>query len=112
MDGDLTWMPADLVQDLYLKELKNYKVPPTKANDAEGIVQKFKIPQTPKSPEESSLANDLSAYETQTVEVEGSSSDGTPAVEEDWFVEVGRIPCCQRTHANCIQEEEDEPAKH
>ena len=101
-----------MVQDLYLKELKNYKVPPTKANDAEGIVQKFKIPQTPKSPEESSLANDLSAYETQAVEIEGSSSDGTPAVEEDWFVEVCRVSPWSSADANYVQEEEDEPAKH
>ncbi|KAF2644834.1 hypothetical protein P280DRAFT_419138 [Massarina eburnea CBS 473.64] len=79
---------ADLVQDLYLRELKAYKPPQVKANDAEGHVQKFTIPKAPASPEESDLASDLKAYETQQVELEGSSStDGAAPVEEDWFVE-------------------------
>ncbi|KAL5412976.1 hypothetical protein PMIN06_003763 [Paraphaeosphaeria minitans] len=79
---------ADLVQDLYLRELKNYKVPQVKASDAEGHVQKFVLPKAPPSPEESDLANDLKAYEMQQVELEGSSSEsGEAPVEEDWFEE-------------------------
>lgn len=79
---------ADLVQDLYLRELKNYKVPQVKASDAEGSVQTFSIPQTPASPEESDIASELKAYETQTVEVEGAAGeDGAALPEEDWFVE-------------------------
>ncbi|PVI06228.1 hypothetical protein DM02DRAFT_583287 [Periconia macrospinosa] len=80
---------ADLVQELYLKELKAYKPPPVKATDAEGHVQKFTIPKPPPSPEESDLANDLKTYETQQVELEGSASteEGAAPVEEDWFVE-------------------------
>ncbi|KFY07521.1 hypothetical protein V492_07064, partial [Pseudogymnoascus sp. VKM F-4246] len=42
---------ADLVQELYLKELKAYKPPQTKASDAEGQVLKFNPPKTPTSPE-------------------------------------------------------------
>lgn len=78
------------MQDLYLKELKNYKAPTVKASDAEGHVQKFSIPKPPPSPEESDIANDLKAYDTQTVELEGTGSateGGAPAVEEDWFEE-------------------------
>lgn len=77
------------MQDLYLRELKNYKVPQVKASDAEGHVQKFTLPKTPASPEESDLANDLQAYETQQVELEGttSSESGAAPVEEDWFEE-------------------------
>ncbi|KAL6706550.1 ATP synthase F0 subcomplex subunit H atp14 [Coniothyrium glycines] len=80
---------ADLVQDLYLRELKNYKVPPVKPTDAEGHVQTFSIPKPPQSPEETDIANELKAYETQAVEVEGASSgeDGTVLPEEDWFEE-------------------------
>ncbi|KAF2033694.1 hypothetical protein EK21DRAFT_98098 [Setomelanomma holmii] len=79
---------ADLVQDLYLRELKAYKVPAVKANDAEGSVQKFTLPPTPTSPEESDIASELKTYETQSVEVEGASSeDGTALPEEDWFEE-------------------------
>ncbi|KAL8829091.1 MAG: hypothetical protein Q9191_002216 [Dirinaria sp. TL-2023a] len=67
---------ADLVQDLYLKELKAYKPPPTKASDAEGHVLKFSVPKPPQSPEEGDLAQDLKAYEQQQVEVEGQAAAG------------------------------------
>ncbi|KAH4038751.1 hypothetical protein HBI56_108470 [Parastagonospora nodorum] len=79
---------ADLVQDLYLRELKAYKVPQVKASDAEGSVQKFSIPPTPTSPEESDIASELKSYETQQVEVEGASSEeGAALPAEDWFEE-------------------------
>lgn len=89
---------ADLVQDMYLRELKNYKPTPIKPSDAEGQVQKFAMPQAPKSPEEADISNDLKAYETQQVEVEGQSSEsGAAPVEQDWFEE---------------EEEEEEAAHH
>ncbi|KAF2852431.1 mitochondrial F1F0 ATP synthase-like protein subunit Atp14, partial [Plenodomus tracheiphilus IPT5] len=80
---------ADLVQDLYLRELKNYKVPQVKPTDAEGHVQTFTIPKAPASPEETDIANELKAYETQAVDVEGGSSseDGAVLPSEDWFEE-------------------------
>ncbi|KAF1920873.1 ATP synthase complex subunit H-domain-containing protein [Ampelomyces quisqualis] len=78
---------ADLVQELYLRELKNYKVPPVKASDAEGSVQKFTVPKPPTSPEEADIASELKSYETQSVEVEGAVEDGTVLPEEDWFEE-------------------------
>ncbi|PGH18072.1 hypothetical protein AJ79_00699 [Helicocarpus griseus UAMH5409] len=77
---------ADLVQDLYLRELRAYKPPPTKPSDADAHVQKFNAPKPPPSPEEANMAADLKSYETQEVEVEGQASSGEPApVEEDWF---------------------------
>ncbi|KAK2798163.1 hypothetical protein FQN51_007849 [Onygenales sp. PD_10] len=80
---------ADLVQDLYLRELRAYKPAPTKASDADAYVQKFSVPKPPPSPEESNIAADLKAYETQEVEVEGQSASGEPTpVEEDWFEEA------------------------
>lgn len=77
------------MQDLYLRELKNYKVPAVKPTDAEGHVQTFSIPKAPKSPEETDIASELKAYETQTVDVEGavSTEGGAPPPEEDWFEE-------------------------
>ncbi|KAL9077451.1 MAG: hypothetical protein Q9161_000296 [Pseudevernia consocians] len=79
---------ADLVQDLYIKELKGYKPPPVKSSDSEGHVQKFSPPKAPQSPEESDIANDLKAYENQQVEVEGQAAGGeASATEEDWFEE-------------------------
>jgi F-type H+-transporting ATPase subunit h len=79
--------PADLVQDLYMKELKAYKVPPVKAGDADAHGQKFSPPQAPKSPEEADIANELKAYEAQTVEIEGQAEGGAVEQEVDWFEE-------------------------
>ncbi|KAH0556429.1 hypothetical protein GP486_005653 [Trichoglossum hirsutum] len=79
---------VDLVQDLYIKELKSYKSIPIKASDAEGSVQKWSTPAPPKSPEEEELASGLKAYEEQQVEVEGQANPGeTHVKEEDWFEE-------------------------
>jgi F-type H+-transporting ATPase subunit h len=78
---------ADFVQELYLKELKAYKAPVVKASDAEGQVQVFNVPQTPKSPEEADLAGNLKEYESMAVEIEGqdASSSATGAVLPDWL---------------------------
>ncbi|KAF2860308.1 putative mitochondrial F1F0 ATP synthase subunit Atp14 [Piedraia hortae CBS 480.64] len=79
---------ADLVQELYLKELKNYKIPAVKPSDAEGQVQKFSMPKAPQSPEQPELASSLKEYEAQVPEVEGQSAEGEAApVEQDWFEE-------------------------
>ncbi|KAL1640768.1 putative mitochondrial f1f0 atp synthase subunit atp14 [Diplodia seriata] len=83
---------ADLVQDMYLRELKNYKPTPVKPTDAEGHVQKFSIPKAPQSPEESDLAGELKEYEAQQPEVEGQAAGETAAVEEDWFEEEEEAP--------------------
>lgn len=73
---------------MYLKELKAYKPTPIKASDADGNVQVFKAPSAPKSPEEADIANELKAYESQTVEIEGQAEAGAPAAaEESWFEE-------------------------
>ncbi|KAJ8058240.1 hypothetical protein OCU04_012435 [Sclerotinia nivalis] len=78
---------ADLVQDLYLKELKSYKAPQIKASDSEGRVLKFSPPKAPASPEETDIAKELAAYEASTVEVEGGAEGGAEAKEVDWFEE-------------------------
>lgn len=77
---------ADLVQDLYLRELKAFKPTPIKASDSEGQVQTFTAPKAPQSPEEADIASQLSAYESQEVEVEGQSTEaGAAPVEQDWY---------------------------
>ncbi len=78
---------ADLVQELYLKELRGYKPPPVKPGEADAHVQKFTMPPLPPSPEEGDIARDLKAYESQEVEVEGqaaSTEEGTGQTN-DWF---------------------------
>ncbi|KAK5990631.1 ATP synthase subunit H [Cladobotryum mycophilum] len=80
---------ADFVQELYLKELKAYKTPQVKEADSEGQVQVFSMPKTPASPEETNLADNLKAYETMAVEIEGqdasAQSSSTPAKLPDWL---------------------------
>lgn len=84
----LTFTAADPVQELYLRELKAYKPTPVKPGDAEAHVHKFAAPKAPQSPEEANLAGELSAYESQDVEVEGQAASGEASpVEEHWFVE-------------------------
>lgn len=77
---------------MYLKNLKEYKVPAAKASDAEGHVQKFNPPAAPKSPEESNLASEMKAYEDSAVEVEGQAATGeTAEPEEDYFEDLKHI---------------------
>ncbi len=79
---------ADLVQEMYLRELKNYKPPQIKASDAEGHVQKFQMPKPPASPEEGDIATDLKAYESQEVELESQVvAASATAVKPDYFLE-------------------------
>lgn len=80
---------ADFVQELYLKELKAYKMPPVKESDAEGQVQNFAMPKTPASPEETDLAGSLQEYESMAVEIEGQdaaaqTNEGAAALP-DWL---------------------------
>jgi F-type H+-transporting ATPase subunit h len=92
--------PADIVQDLYLREVRAYKQPAIKATDAEGHVQKFNMPKAPSSPEERSLSDQMQEYESSTVEIEGQAAAGeTPPTEEDYFEDLKEI-------------EEEQPAAH
>ena len=80
--------PADIVQDMYLKELKSYKSAAVKPSDADGHVQKWAAPAAPKSPEEADIASELKAYEASSVDVEGQAEGGAAVEEEqDWFEE-------------------------
>ena len=88
-----------MVQDLYLRELKNYKPTPLKASDAASHVHKFSPPKPPPSPENIEIANDLKAYEEQSVEVEGQASEGESVDEVTKFFEN-------------FGEEDDEEAHH
>ena len=82
-------LAADIIQDLYLRELRAYKPPAVKATDAEGLVHKFNMPKPPKSPEETSMANQVQEYESSAVEVEGQASTEQPQEsEEDYFEDL------------------------
>jgi len=54
----------DLIQDLYLKELRAYKPPPPVKDAHVGVVKSYSLPPTPNSPRlPSDLAAELSAYD-------------------------------------------------
>jgi len=85
---------ADPVQDIYLRELKAYKSKPESLANAEGQVKKWSPPNPPPLPESANagIAQELSAYESEAVEVEGQeapAAGGTtlPVKEDDWFEE-------------------------
>lgn len=81
-------MVADIIQDLYIKEIRGYKPATLRPADSDGHVQKFFAPKPPRSPEESDIANELKGYEAQQVEVEGQVAGGEAnQAEEDWFEE-------------------------
>lgn len=89
-----------MVQDLYLRELKNYKPTAPKASDAAAHVHTFTPPKPPPAHEEIDIAKDLKAYEDQSVEVEGQTAAGEEDVDElsKYFENFG--------------EEDEEPAHH
>ncbi|KAK9453109.1 ATP synthase complex subunit H-domain-containing protein [Dipodascopsis uninucleata] len=79
----------DLVQDMYLKELKSYKAPTITASDAVGQVKPWVPPTAPAVPTvEASSDADISEYATQTVEVEGIAEVAEESTSDidDWFV--------------------------
>ncbi|KAK6527066.1 hypothetical protein TWF281_010260 [Arthrobotrys megalospora] len=86
---------SDIVQDLYLRELKAYKPTPPKANDHEGQVRIWKAPAVASTPDlgEASLTSDISAYQAQIVETESgvpdATAEGAAPVKnaDDWFDE-------------------------
>ena len=68
----------DLVQDLYLSQLKAYKAPQKPADAHVGQVKTFKEPQAPSAPSvPSDLASELSAYDAAqpTFQQSASSSE-------------------------------------
>ncbi|KAK9462114.1 ATP synthase complex subunit H-domain-containing protein [Lipomyces oligophaga] len=79
----------DLLQDLYIKELKAYKAPAVAADDSVGQVKPWSVPPAPLPPSlEAATPADLSEYDSQIVEVEGIAVGEEPSTEslDDWFV--------------------------
>ncbi|ODV61746.1 F1F0 ATP synthase subunit h ASCRUDRAFT_75039 [Ascoidea rubescens DSM 1968] len=80
----------NLLQDLYINELKAYKPTPLSAADAEGNVKPFTLPAAPKVPSpELDLSTDLDAFKAQAVETESATHEVSASSEnaaDDWFV--------------------------
>lgn len=80
---------ADIIQDLYVKEVKAFKAPVLTAADATGSVKEWSTPSSPAAPAvEGDVAAELSEYESSAVEVETAkpSESAADASAEDWFV--------------------------
>lgn len=78
----------DLVQNLYLSEIKSFKPKPLTEKDAEGSVLPWSVPAVPKPPSVEGSASEVDAYAAEPVEVEtkaAGASASEPSVGEDWF---------------------------
>ncbi|KAH9003672.1 ATP synthase complex subunit H-domain-containing protein [Lactarius hatsudake] len=73
----LTPLLADLVQDLYLKELRIYKAPPAAKDAHVGAVKAFSVPTTPSAPTLPDLATELAAYDA-TEPTRADATDVSP----------------------------------
>lgn len=84
----LTIAPTDIIQDLYIKELKAFKPTPISAKDAEGATRPWKKPVAPAAPGlEVDAASELASYESADVEVAAPSKNTAgEQVSEEWFV--------------------------
>lgn len=80
---------ANLIADLYVKELKAFKPTPISTADAQAATKPWKLPAAAKVPAlEAEGADALSEYDNAKVEV-AAAADGAVAEEykpDDWFV--------------------------
>ncbi|ODQ79395.1 hypothetical protein BABINDRAFT_161799 [Babjeviella inositovora NRRL Y-12698] len=80
---------ANLVSELYVKELKAFKPTPLTASHSEGAVKPWSTPVAPKAPAVEG-ANDVAEYETAAVEVGSAevkaASAGAAETLEEFFV--------------------------
>ncbi|CAI1594743.1 hypothetical protein SEUBUCD646_0L03440 [Saccharomyces eubayanus] len=86
-----TRVSYNVIQDLYLRELKETKLAPSSLQDAEGNVKPWSPPKKPTLPELELQGPDaLKAYADQNVETANdtkSSVEGeAEPIEEDWLV--------------------------
>ncbi|KDR74041.1 hypothetical protein GALMADRAFT_227742 [Galerina marginata CBS 339.88] len=74
----------DLVQDLYVREIKSYKAPPAAKDAHVGIVKKLAIPAAPTAPAlPADLASELNAYDAAEPALAESSSTAQATKTED-----------------------------
>lgn len=76
----------NLVADLYVQQIKQFKPTPVAVDQAEGI-KEFKLPAKPSIPSDEVSADAVASYESAEVDTESAPVSGSaPAAEEDWFV--------------------------
>ncbi|EDR09442.1 uncharacterized protein LACBIDRAFT_234095, partial [Laccaria bicolor S238N-H82] len=75
----------DLIQDLYVREIKAYKPAPIPKDAHVGVVKQYSLPPTPKAPAPpADLASELSAYDATepTVVVETKATESSEGAGE------------------------------
>jgi F-type H+-transporting ATPase subunit h len=81
---------ADLIQDMYIRELKNYKSSPPDPKEAAQTTKHWQPPAPPVAPKiETSIDQDLQAYRDEPVDLDTSASESETQEEkpeEDWLV--------------------------
>lgn len=77
---------SNLVSDLYIQNIKEFKPTPLSAKDLAAAVKSFQLPSKPVVPETEVAPEAISAYEASEVETEAVSSSAAPEATEDWFV--------------------------
>lgn len=75
---------ANLVQDLYLRELKGTKIAEPKLADAE--VKHWRAPAAPQAPAGEVSAEGVAAYAQEPVETVGEQRAEDAGKDEDWLV--------------------------
>lgn len=80
-------LTTDIVTDMYLKSIKEFKPTPAKASDAEGQVKNWSAPKAPPAPETATadLSSELSAYESADAGSTASQSSSASETDGDWF---------------------------
>jgi len=75
----------DLVQDLYINELKAYKAPPQAKDAHVGVVKAYSAPKSPSAPAApTDLASELSSYDSTepTLASSAPAAGAAPAADE------------------------------
>ncbi|SCV00462.1 LAME_0G09868g1_1 [Lachancea meyersii CBS 8951] len=83
-----TRVTANAIQDLYLREIKNVKLQPLSAKDAEANVKPWSAPKAPQVPDlEGQGPEALKAYAEEDVQVSKTKEESAAESEEqDWLV--------------------------
>lgn len=78
---------ANLVSDLYIQNIKQFKPTPLSQSEIESSVKKFQPPAPAQVPQDDISTQQLSEYEAAPVDTQEVDSTGAAAPQaEDWFV--------------------------
>lgn len=79
---------SNLVSDLYVSNIKQFKPVPINQKEIETAVKSFKLPQAPSLPTEEISTASLGEYEAAEVETESTptATSATTQSNDDWFV--------------------------